>query len=126
MLAAIMLMANQEPTWLEKIDKTLGSIGNIETLYGLLYTAIGVTIFVLSLIFFRKSVNSATSRQIQFFIKAKKYIPELFTELNDNLDNLRYFVFSNRWKRRIISKYNRQFKNAQGKEIAHLTSKVIG
>ena len=125
MIAAMMLTANQEPTWLDKIEKVLGTIGNIETLYGLLCVAIGVAIFVISLVFLRKRVNGSTSRQLQFFVKAKKYIPELFTELNNNLDSLRYFVFSNRWKRRIINKYNRQFRNAQGKEIAHVLSNDI-
>ena len=78
--------------------------------------------FWISVTSFTKRVNTESINQVVVFKNNRKYIPELFIELNDNLENLRYFVFSNRWKRRIICEYNRQFSNAQGKEIARILS----
>lgn len=104
------------------IEDGLSWIGNIETLYSVICFAVLFLLFWQSVVIFRKRVNSISLWQISVFKRNKKYIPELFTELNGNLENLRYFVFANRWKRRIIREYNRQFSNAQGKEIAQVLS----
>lgn len=107
------------------IENVLGWIGNLETLYGVICFVGLFLLFWRTVVLFRKSVNSISTRQVSAFKRNKKYIPELFTELNGNLENLRYFVFSNRWKRRIIREYNRQFSNAQGKEIAQILSNEL-
>ena len=119
----VLLVSGVQKTNLgQSIENGLGWIGNIETLYGVVCFVGLFLLFLWSVAFFRKHVNSISLQQVSAFKRNKKYIPELFTELNGNLENLRYFVFSNRWKRRIICEYNRQFSNAQGKEIAHILS----
>lgn len=119
----IMLSTSETtPDVVEKIEKALSFLGNIETLCGVIGFAILCTLFCWSIIIFRKRINKISLQQLCVFKRNKKYISELFTELNCNLENLRYFVFSKRWKRRIIREYNHQFRNAQGKEIAKIIS----
>ena len=38
-------------------------------------------------------------------------------ELNDNMEQLRYFVFSSRWKWRIVRRYNLMFRGYVGKQL---------
>ena len=111
-----------EPNFRQIFEDVLGVIGNIQTMYSVLGTIILIIMFWISVAGFTNKVNAKSLKQVAVFKKNRKYIPELFTELNGNLENLRYFIFSNRWKRRIIHEYNRQFSNAQGKEIAHIIS----
>ncbi len=114
--------AEAEKSLISSIEDSLGIIGNIQTLYSVLTAIALIVLFWLSVVGFAKKVNEKSLKQVAVFEKNRKYIPELFTELNGNLENLRYFVFSNRWKGRIIREYNRQFNNAQGKEIAQILS----
>ena len=122
MNVSFLTVGAQKNSFGDIIENGLGWIGNLETLYGVICFVGLLLLFWRTVVLFRKSVNSISLRQVSAFKRNKKYIPELFTELNGNLENLRYFVFSNRWKRRIIREYNRQFSNAQGKEIAHILS----
>ena len=52
---------------------------------------------------------------INKFINEKKYLPDIYVELNNNMEMLRYYIFSSRWKHRIINQYNSMFKGANGK-----------
>lgn len=115
-------LAYSEPNLRQTFEDVLGVIGNIQTMYSVLGTIILIIMFWISVAGFTNKVNAKSLKQVAVFKKNRKYIPELFTELNGNLENLRYFIFSNSWKRRIIHEYNRQFSNAQGKEIAHILS----
>lgn len=116
------LTSETSPNTVEKFEKALGFIGDLETLYGIIGFVILCVLFCCSVISFRKRINKISAHQLCVFKRNKKYIPELFTELNYNLENLRYFVFSKHWKRRIIREYNHQFRNSQGKEIAKIIS----
>lgn len=114
--------AEAEKSWISSIEDSLGIIGNIQTLYSVLVVMALIILFCVSVMGFTKKVSAESIKQVAVFKKNRKYIPELFTELNSNLENLRYFVFCNIWKRRIIREFNRQFNNAQGKEIAQMLS----
>ena len=52
----------------------------------------------------RKS-NKYTRRMVNWLIKNGKYIPGVFIELNDSKEILRYFVYGEKWKRRIIKSF---------------------
>ena len=86
-----------------------------QTIWGVLGLLAFVIVFVFCLITFRKRVNKISKNQIDVFVKVKKYIPSLYVELNDNMEHLRYFIFSYRWKWRIIREYNLIFKGYVGK-----------
>ena len=118
----VLSCVDSEPSLWKNFEGILGIIGNIQTLHSIFAVIILIALFWLSVVSFTRRVNTKSLKQIDVFKKSRKYIPDLFTELNENLENLRYFVFSNRWKRRIIHEYNRQFSNAQGKEIARILS----
>lgn len=109
-------------SWLSSIGEILGMIGNLQTLYSVLIAVVLIVLFCVSIAGFIKRTNIKSLEQVTTFKKNRKYIPELFTELNDNLENLRYFVFAYSWKRRLIREYNHQFGNGQGKEIAKVLS----
>lgn len=96
-----------------------------ETIKGLLTFLACVGVFVICLIMFRKKINGISKNQISAFVKVKKYIPSLYVELNDNMEQVRYFMFSYRWKRRIIKKYNLMFKGFVGKQLKQGYKKEI-
>ena len=106
----------------QAFEDIIATIGSAQTLYGIIVVFVLFAWFWISIMRFTKKVNAKSLKRIANFKKNCKYIPELFTELNGNLENLRYYFFSKRWKKRIIREYNRQFSNGRGKEIAQILS----
>ncbi|MBE6824749.1 MAG: ATP-binding protein [Ruminococcaceae bacterium] len=93
-----------------KICEILDYIGSAQTLWSCLCAFLVILFFVLSLTRFRKKTNEQSQNMINQFISNKKYIPDAYVELNDNLEHLRYFVYSKRWKKRIVKRYNLLFR----------------
>lgn len=100
-----------------QFKEILDLIGYGQTLWSLLGLFISVFLIIGSLALFRMQVNKISKKQINSFIKVRKYTPELYTELNENMECLRYFMFSYRWKWRIIKNYNLLFKGYVGKQL---------
>lgn len=102
---------------IEKIRTIINAFGEIQTAWGFIAAAFLAVAFLYAIFSFRKRVNKGTSSQIHFFVKIKKYEPELYIELNRNMECLRYFVFSHNWKTRIVQAYNKLFAGYEGKRI---------
>lgn len=102
---------------IEKIRTIVNAFGEIQTAWGFIAAAFLAVAFLYAIFSFRKRVNKGTSSQIHFFVKIKKYEPELYIELNRNMECLRYFVFSHNWKTRIVQAYNKLFAGYEGKRI---------
>ena len=95
----------------------LDFIGQVQTIWSIVAFCVFLLFFSVSLIIFRQKINRLSMSQIKDFRKAKKYIPEIYIELNDNMEHLRCFFFATRWKRRIIRKYNWMFRGYVGKQL---------
>lgn len=95
----------------------LDFIGNFDTIRGIISVIIILLLFVWLLITFRKKINKITKKQVEFFIADGKYIPQIYIELSEAMEYLRYFIYSNKWKKRIIRCYNTIFKGYDGKVI---------
>ena len=106
-------------------DTVITWIEQGQTIWGALAFLAFIMVFGFCLINFRKKVNRISGNQIDAFVKVKKYIPSLYVELNDNMEQLRYFIFSYRWKWRIIRKYNLIFKGYVGKQLKQGYKKEI-
>ena len=98
-------------------QKFLDLLGQAQTIWSILLFLAFIILFVLCLFLFRKNVNKNSEKQIDTFIKVKKYSPELYIELNENMEFLRFFIFSYRWKWKIIRRYNLLFKGYVGKQL---------
>lgn len=88
-----------------------------DTIQNLLWLGILIfTIFVLiiSLFSIRRKANKFTSEQINHLIKDGKYIPGVFVELNESKEVLRYFIYSKKWRKRLIQNFNFIYDNAYG------------
>lgn len=74
------------------------------------------TMFVLvnSLFSIRRKANKFTNEQINHLIKDEKYIPGVFVELNKSKEVLRYFIYSKKWRKRLIQNFNFIYDNAYG------------
>lgn len=70
-----------------------------------------------SSIFFIKKFNNYSKEQINKLIKDKKYIKNLFIELNETKEVLRYFVYGIKWKIKVLTFFNNLFDNQVGKII---------
>lgn len=105
----------QNDMW--NIKDVLDFIGNIDTIKGIVSFVILVCLFVFLLLTFRKKVNKITNKQIEFFISDGKYIPQIYIEISQAMEYLRYFIQGNKWKKRIIRYYNTIFKGHDGKAV---------
>lgn len=79
-----------------------------------------IAIIILNLffaLFFRKHVNKKSIQQIDFLIKNGKYIPSLYVELNSAAEQLRYFAYPHKWRKKLIRDFNGLFKNIASKRI---------
>ena len=95
----------------------LDNIGRLQTAWGIIFAAILLMLFIFSLFMFRKTINKHSVLQIRTFVSVKKYVRRLYTELNFNLECLRFVIFGGRWKHRIIWQYNQLFKGYEGKRL---------
>ena len=69
----------------EKARTIVNSFGEIQTAWGLIVAVVLAVAFLYAIFSFQKRVNKRTSSQIHFFVKVKKYEPELYIELNLSL-----------------------------------------
>jgi len=88
-----------------------------EAVWGSLVVLIVLILSVAFLIRLTRSLNKDSLEQIAIFGREGKYIKELYVELDETQETLRYFVFSARWKQRIIRTFNCVFNSLEGKTI---------
>ncbi|MDZ5726784.1 hypothetical protein [Acetobacterium sp. K1/6] len=108
-----------EKNIIEKIDD--GWFGIIASLFSNMFTwlaILGIIILCIAVVItiarYRKRVNGKSKEKIDQLVKEKKYIRGLFIELNDSKENLRYFLYRGKWKKRIIQDFNSVFDDEYG------------
>ena len=80
-----------------------------------------VSLFIVIYLFWNKQrINELSEKKLQEFKQNKKYMPLLFVELSNIKELLRYFVYSSKWRGKIISNFNRLYK---GKKLFRNYSK---
>lgn len=68
-------------------------------------------------IFFISKFNYYTKEQIKKLTRDKKYIKNLFIELNETKEVTRYFIYGTKWKEKIVTSFNNLFENQVGNII---------
>lgn len=108
-----------EKNIIEKIDD--GWFGIIASFFSNMFTwlaILGIIILCIAVVItiarYRKRVNGKSKEKIDQLVKEKKYIRGLFIELNDSKENLRYFLYRGKWKKRIIQDFNSVFDDEYG------------
>ena len=101
----------------EIAQRILDIFGTIQTCRDLIILIVLVLCFIVAALSFRRRINKYTEEQIERFINVGKYEPDLYIELNNNLENLRYFLFSRKWKARIVREYNNLFSGYDGVKL---------
>lgn len=108
-----------EKNIIEKIDD--GWFGIIASFFSNIFTwltILGIIILCVAVVItiarYRKRVNRKSKEKIDQLVKEKKYIRGLFVELNDSKENLRYFLYRGKWKKRIIQDFNSVFDDEYG------------
>lgn len=88
-----------------------------DTIQSLWWLAVGIfsaLILIFALFSIRRKTIKYTRGQINQLTKNGKYIPGIFVELNESKEVLRYFVYSRKWKKRLIKSFNLVYDNAYG------------
>lgn len=107
------------------IQKLSDLSGIIQNLWWLILIFVIILSCICSLLNIRGKANRFTRKQIEQLNKTGKYIPGLFVELNGSKEVLRYFVYKNKWKKRLIRNFNIIYKNAYG-DILKKACKISG
>lgn len=87
------------------------TIQNLIWLCGVMITAL---ILIVTFFSIRRKTIKYTNAQIKKLIKNRKYIPGIFVELNESKEVMRYFVYSRKWKKRMIKNFNFIYDNSYG------------
>ena len=104
----------------EQSASAIEFIGNTQTIYGIVAFVITACIFLVVLFNFRSKINRTTQKQIDVFVNNGKYIPQIYIELSNSMEYLRFFVKGKKWKKRIVELYNLVFKGYDGKSVLKL------
>lgn len=104
----------------EQSTSAIEIIGNTQTIYGIVAFVITACIFLVVLFNFRSKINRTTQKQIDVFVNNGKYIPQIYIELSNSMEYLRFFVKGKKWKKRIVELYNLVFKGYDGKSVLKL------
>lgn len=97
--------------------QVIDNIARTQTSWNLIVFVFTIALLIYYITNFRRKINQKTMSQIVFFKNIKKYDPSLYIELNRNMENLRYFIMSYKWKHRLIRQYNRLFVGYDGKRL---------
>ncbi|MBO5161845.1 MAG: NACHT domain-containing protein [Lachnospiraceae bacterium] len=96
---------------IDLLSEISDTMQNLWWLVALIFT---ILVLVFSLFSIRRKANKYTRKVINRLIDDGKYIPGVFVELNDTKEVLRYFVYSKKWKKRLIEGFNFVYDNAYG------------
>ena len=107
-----------------ELKDVIDGIGAVQTAWGLIVACALIIAFVFCVFTFTNRVNKSTKAQVQHFQREGKYLPATYIELNDSTEYLRYFIFSYRWKHRIIRQYNHLFHGYEGKRLKKLLGPI--
>ena len=113
-LSAIVL-ENEEDFYFSSVIDSLSEISDtMQNLWWLFVLMFTILVLAFSLFSIKSKANKYTRKVIQRLINDGKYIPGVFVELNDSKEILRYFIYSKKWKKRLIGSYNFVYDNAYG------------
>ncbi len=123
---AIAQIQEQEKNIIEKFND--GQYGIWAEFFSNTFTWISILVIIILCIAvfititqYTKRINVKSKEKIDRLEKDGKYIRGLFVELNDSKENLRYFLYRNKWKKRIIQDFNHMFND----EYGHLLREVF-
>lgn len=120
-----MTKVNEEKTNIfTELKELVDNVGTLQTAWGLVVAVVLVIVFVFCVLTFNKRVNNVTKAQIKRFQQDGKYIPSVYIELNNSMEYLRYFLFSYKWKYRVIRQFNHLFRGYEGKRLKRLLGPV--
>lgn len=86
----------------------------MQNLLWIVLVAIVIFGVAISLFSINRKANKYTKVVINRLISEGKYIPGLFVELNNTKEILRYYIYSQKWKKRLIKGYNFIYDNSYG------------
>ena len=72
----------------------------------------------------RNKINRYSQEKINILKRNDKYIPDLFIEINESKEILRYFVYGSKWKKRIIKQLNQMYNNYYGIMLSKYTKNI--
>ena len=121
-------MTLEETSQIEAVEKSFISlisdyISEFQNWWWFLGCCLVFIFVVVYLLSNKKQINELSEKKLREFKQSKKYMPILFVELSNVKELLRYFVYGQKWKNRIISSINtlyrgkRLFKNYSKKYI---------
>lgn len=96
------------------INKLLDLFAYCSNCYGFIVFLLMTFLIIHMLFSFEKKQNILTQKQIEFFKNNKKYLEKIYIELDNTKEVLRYFIYGNKWKQRLVSTYNALFDNPDG------------
>ncbi len=80
----------------------LDVIGDFDTICGVVSFVTFVGLFVWLLLTFQKKINKITKNQVEFFIADGKYIPQIYIELSEAMEYLRYFIYGKNGRKELL------------------------
>lgn len=113
-LSAIVLENEEDFNFSSVIDSLSEISDTMQNLWWLFVLMFTILVLAFSLFSIKSKANKYTRKVIQRLINDGKYIPGVFVELNDSKEILRYFIYSKKWKKRLIGSYNFVYDNAYG------------
>lgn len=108
-----------------KMMDFLDNIGTFQTAWSVIVTLGLFVMFFICIFAFRTGVNKQTKSQIRRFKREGKYLPDIYVELNNTMEHIRYYIFSYRWKHRVIKQYNHLFHGYEGKRLKDILGNSI-
>ena len=77
-------------------------------------SAIALFVFVIK---FKRKINNDSQERILYLERNGKYIKNLYTELNEEKEALRYFLFKNKRLIKLVRDFNLMFNNSYGRNL---------
>ena len=96
-------------------------LDKIQIFWGVFLAILVIVAIIICLVKFNNKMNRRTLQIINSFKKNGKYIENLFVELNDTKEILRYFVNAIKWKARIRKNFNTLYDNYYGRLLRKAT-----
>lgn len=115
LILSVMVSDDMEKAVASSIIDSLSGLSDVmQNIWWLIVLVFTFFVLIFSLFSIRRKTNKFTGKQITHLINDGKYIPGIFVELNESKEILRYFIYSKKWKKRLIREYNYVYDNAYG------------